>query len=88
MLKVFQLDVYALLDPGATLSFVTPYVAMRFDVLSDVLLELFSISTSVSDSIVANRVYKKRPISLYHRVTLVDLVELCMLYFDVILGVD
>ncbi|KAH0709250.1 hypothetical protein KY284_010677 [Solanum tuberosum] len=29
ILKVFQLDVYALLYPGATLSFVTPYVAMR-----------------------------------------------------------
>uniref|UniRef100_M1D9Z3 Gag-pol polyprotein n=1 Tax=Solanum tuberosum TaxID=4113 RepID=M1D9Z3_SOLTU len=29
MLKVFELDVYALLDLGATLSFVTPYVAMR-----------------------------------------------------------
>ncbi|KAH0758100.1 hypothetical protein KY290_021593 [Solanum tuberosum] len=29
MLKVFQLDVYALLDPDATLYFVMPYVAMR-----------------------------------------------------------
>ena len=26
MLKVFSLDVYALLDPGATLTFVTPLV--------------------------------------------------------------
>ncbi|XP_049399740.1 uncharacterized protein LOC125863779 [Solanum stenotomum] len=29
MLKVFQLDVYSLLDPDTTLSFVTPYVAIR-----------------------------------------------------------
>uniref|UniRef100_M1DJY6 Gag-pol polyprotein n=1 Tax=Solanum tuberosum TaxID=4113 RepID=M1DJY6_SOLTU len=29
MLKVFHLDVYAFLDPTATLSFMTPYVAMR-----------------------------------------------------------
>jgi len=29
MLKVFKLDVYALFDPGATLSAVTPYVVMR-----------------------------------------------------------
>uniref|UniRef100_M0ZUK6 Gag-pol polyprotein n=1 Tax=Solanum tuberosum TaxID=4113 RepID=M0ZUK6_SOLTU len=41
MLKVFQLGVYDLLDPGATLSFVTPYVEMRFDVLPNVLVELF-----------------------------------------------
>ncbi|WMV19054.1 hypothetical protein MTR67_012439 [Solanum verrucosum] len=88
MLKVFQLDVYSLLDLGATLSFVTPYVAMRFDVLPDVLLESFSASTPVGDSIVAKRLYRKCLVSLSHRVTLVDLVELDMLDFDVILGMD
>ncbi|KAH0765218.1 hypothetical protein KY285_001089 [Solanum tuberosum] len=31
MSKVFQLDVYDLLDPGATLSFVTSYVAMSLE---------------------------------------------------------
>ncbi|WMV18712.1 hypothetical protein MTR67_012097 [Solanum verrucosum] len=40
-LKVFQLDVYVLLDLGTTLSFVMPYMSMRFDVLPDVLLEPF-----------------------------------------------
>ncbi|WMV43118.1 hypothetical protein MTR67_036503 [Solanum verrucosum] len=75
MLKVFQLDVYALLDPGATLSFVTPYVVMRFDMFPDVLLEPFSVSTPIGDFVVAKRVYRKCPVSLYHRVTLVDLVE-------------
>ncbi|XP_049378039.1 uncharacterized protein LOC125842766 [Solanum stenotomum] len=38
MLEVFLLDVYALLDPGATLSFVSPYVSKRFDVPLEVLL--------------------------------------------------
>ncbi|WMV25577.1 hypothetical protein MTR67_018962 [Solanum verrucosum] len=33
MVKVFQLYVYALLGTGATLYFVIPYVAMRFDIL-------------------------------------------------------
>ena len=42
---------------GATLSFVIPYVAMRFDVLPDVLLKPFSISTRIGDSILAKRVY-------------------------------
>uniref|UniRef100_M1DKR9 Gag-pol protein n=1 Tax=Solanum tuberosum TaxID=4113 RepID=M1DKR9_SOLTU len=37
MWKVFHLDVYAFLDPGATFSFVSPYVAMRFDVGSKIL---------------------------------------------------
>ena len=31
-LLVFDLDVYALLDPGATLYFVTSYVAVQFNV--------------------------------------------------------
>ncbi|XP_049397357.1 uncharacterized protein LOC125861527 [Solanum stenotomum] len=41
MLKVFYFDVYALVDPGATLSFVNPLVATRFDMLPDLLLEPF-----------------------------------------------
>jgi len=33
MIKVFTFDVYALLDPGASLCFVTPYVAINFNIL-------------------------------------------------------
>uniref|UniRef100_M1DK61 Gag-pol polyprotein n=1 Tax=Solanum tuberosum TaxID=4113 RepID=M1DK61_SOLTU len=88
MLKVFQLNVYALLDPGATLYFVTPYVAMRFDVLPDVLLDPFFVSTPVGDSVVAKRVYIRYPVSLSHRVTIVDFVDLDMLDFYVILAMD
>uniref|UniRef100_M1DAF1 Gag-pol polyprotein n=1 Tax=Solanum tuberosum TaxID=4113 RepID=M1DAF1_SOLTU len=88
MLKVFQIDVYDLLDPSATLSFVTPYVAMRFDVLPNVLLEPSSMSTPIGDSVMPKRVYRKCPTSLFYRFTLIDLVELDMLDFDVILGMD
>lgn len=31
-LRAFNLDVYDFLDPGATFSFVTPYIAVNFDV--------------------------------------------------------
>jgi len=88
MLKVFQIDVYALLDLGATLSLLTPYVAMRFDTIPDVLLDHFYVCTPVGDSIVAKRVYRKCHVSLSHRVTHVNLVQLDMLDFDVILGMD
>ena len=37
MLQVFSIDVYDLLDPSSTLSFVTPLVSINFDVLPDVL---------------------------------------------------
>ncbi|KAH0743245.1 hypothetical protein KY290_031238 [Solanum tuberosum] len=59
MLKVLQHDVYALLNPGANLYFVTPFFAMRLDVLPDVLSDPFSVSTPIGDSIVAKRVYRK-----------------------------
>ena len=43
MLHVYSVNVYALLDPGATLYFVTPLVSRKFDVLLDVLIEPFSV---------------------------------------------
>ncbi|KAH0743187.1 hypothetical protein KY290_031180 [Solanum tuberosum] len=54
-LRVFNLDVYALLDPGATLSFVTPYIAVNFDVSLETLSEPFSVSTPVGDPGIARR---------------------------------
>ena len=47
MLKIFSIDVYALLDPSATLSFVTPLVAKKFVVLPYILHEPFIVSTQV-----------------------------------------
>ena len=88
ILQIFSIDVYAFFDPGATLSFVTPFVAMKFVILPEELLEPFSVSIPVGNSIVAKRVYRSCPISLSYKVTLVDLVELDMLDFDVILGMD
>ena len=46
-LKVFSLDVYALLDPCATLLFVTPLAAKKFDISHDILYKYFIVSTPV-----------------------------------------
>ena len=46
------------------------------------------MSTLVGESVIAKRVYKNRPISFANRVSNVDLVELHMLDFDIILGMD
>ena len=88
MLKIFSIDVYALLDPGATLSFVTPLVTRKFDILPDILNEPLMVSTPVGESVVAKRVYRNCPIMLPNRVSYVELVELDMLDFDVILGMN
>ena len=49
MLKHFTIDVYALVDPGATLSFFTPLIAKKFDILRDILHEPFIVSTLVGE---------------------------------------
>ncbi|KAH0781790.1 hypothetical protein KY290_001388 [Solanum tuberosum] len=85
MIKVFTLDVYALLDPRASLSFVTSYFANNFDVLPEKLCEPFCVSTPVGESILVERVYRDCVISINHKNTMVDLVELNMVDFDVIL---
>lgn len=64
MLQVFSIDIYILLEPSATLSFVTTFVAMKFEILLDVLEEPFLVSTLIGDSVVAKRVYRSCPISL------------------------
>ena len=56
MLQVFSIDVYALLDMGDTLSFVTHLIARKFDILPDILNEPFIVTIPVGASVVANRV--------------------------------
>ncbi|KAG5599215.1 hypothetical protein H5410_030585, partial [Solanum commersonii] len=80
MIQVFDFIVYALTDPGASLSFVTPYVAMNFDVIPEQLSEPFNVYTLVGESILAERVYCYCPISVNHKSTMVDLIELDMLH--------
>lgn len=58
MYKVFSIDVYALLDPRATFSFVTCFMEMKFEILPEVLVEPFSISTPISVLVVEKRVYR------------------------------
>ncbi|XP_069143301.1 uncharacterized protein [Solanum lycopersicum] len=88
MSKVFSIDVYALLDSGATLSFITPLVSKKFDILPDILNEPFMVTTPVGESVIAKRVYRNCPLMFHNRVTHVELVEFDMIDFDVILGMD
>ncbi|KAG5571437.1 hypothetical protein H5410_061203 [Solanum commersonii] len=87
MIKVFTFDVYDFLDPGASLSFVTPYIAMRFGIVPEQLLEPFVVSTHVGESIIAERVNRDCSVSVNHKGTMVDLVKLDMVDIGVILGV-
>ncbi|XP_070006126.1 uncharacterized protein [Nicotiana sylvestris] len=88
ILTVQSHDVYALIDPGSTLSYVTPFVAMGFGIESDQLHKPFSVSTLVGDSITAARVYRGCVVTVRGRDTMADLIKLGMVDFDVIMRMD
>ncbi|XP_070010713.1 uncharacterized protein [Nicotiana sylvestris] len=81
-------DVYALIDPGSTLCYVTPYSAMEFGIEPEQLHEQFSISTPVGESITTARVYRNCVVTIRGRDTMADLIKLGMVDFDVIIGMD
>ncbi|XP_070054416.1 uncharacterized protein [Nicotiana tomentosiformis] len=88
MLTVFTFDVYALMDPGSTLSYVTPYIAKKFGIEPEKLCEPFEVSIQVGESVIARRIYRGCPVKVYHRFTIEDLVELEIVDFDVIMSMD
>ena len=88
MIKVFTFDVYDLLDPWTSLSFVTPYVANQFDVILEKLYKPCCVSKLVRESIIAERVYCDCAISINHKNNMDDLIELDMVDFNVIRGMD
>ena len=88
MLQVFSTFVYALLDQGSMLSFVTPLLSLTFDILPDVLHDPIVISTPLGENVRTDRVYKDCPIVVSGKSMCANLVELPMHDFDVILGMD
>ncbi|XP_070025228.1 uncharacterized protein [Nicotiana sylvestris] len=88
ILTIQSHDVYALIDPSSTLSYVTPCVAMEFGIDPEQLHEPFSVSTLVGESIVATWAYRDYVITVHGWDTIADLIELGMVDFDVIMGMD
>ncbi|XP_070025891.1 uncharacterized protein [Nicotiana sylvestris] len=88
ILTVQSHDVYARIDPGSTLSYVTPFVAMEFGKEPEQLHEPFSVSTSVGESILAARIYRSCVVTVCGRDTRADLIKLGMIDFDVIMGMN
>ena len=88
MLHVLDLNVYALLYPRDIVSLVTPYIAIQSSFTPETLSEPFSVSTPVGDPIIARQVYRNCPVKVSQKVTSAYLVELEMVEFDVILGMD
>ncbi|XP_070050468.1 uncharacterized protein [Nicotiana tomentosiformis] len=86
ILLVSSYYVYASIDPGSTLSYITPLVSSKFGIEPE-LVKPFEVSTPVGDPAISRRVYRDCTV-VVHRSTAADLIELYMVEFDVILGMD
>ncbi|XP_070040004.1 uncharacterized protein [Nicotiana tomentosiformis] len=72
---------------GSTLSYVTLLVASKFGIKFK-LVKPFEVSTPVGESVIAKRVYRGCIIVSHSRSTVADLIELDIVEFDVIMGMD
>ncbi|XP_070046835.1 uncharacterized protein [Nicotiana tomentosiformis] len=86
ILTIFSHDAYALIDPGSTLSNITPFVAEKFGIVPEILSDPLAVSTPVGEPIIARRVYQSCTLIVCSRQTSADLVELEMMDFDAIMG--
>lgn len=87
-LQLFSCDVCYLLDPWFTLSYVTPYVAICLGYDPEVVSDLFFYFYPVGELVIAKRVYRGCVVSVGSKQTLVDLFEMDICDFDIILGID
>ncbi|XP_075076642.1 uncharacterized protein LOC142163271 [Nicotiana tabacum] len=78
ILSVFSIDMYALIDPGSTLSYISPFVASKWDREPKLLQQSFEVSTPMGESVVVRRVYRSCDVKIHDRHTLADLHELEM----------
>ena len=86
--SIFETNVYALIDPGSTHSYVCtsipslgslPRRETKYDIL---------VTNPIGHSVIVNRVYRDYPIRIREYEFLGDLIELSFKEFDVILGMD
>ena len=77
-----------MLYPRATLTVVTLLIAVILGVSLETPSEPFLVSTPVGDLVIARWVYRNCPVTVSQKVTSADLVELEMVDFDVIIGMD
>ncbi|XP_070034767.1 uncharacterized protein [Nicotiana tomentosiformis] len=83
-----QNRICALADLGSTLSYITPFVGGKFGIVPEILSDPFAVSTPVGEMIIARWVYRGCTVTVCSRRTLPNLVELEMMDFDAITGMD
>ncbi|XP_070013678.1 uncharacterized protein LOC142176083 [Nicotiana tabacum] len=88
ILSVFSIDMYALIDLGSTFSYISPFVASKWDREPELLHKSFEVSTLMGESVLVRRVYRSCDVKIHDRHTLANLHELEIVDFDIIMGMD
>ncbi|XP_070046555.1 uncharacterized protein [Nicotiana tomentosiformis] len=88
MLIIFSHDACALIEPGSTLSCITPFVVGKFGIVPEILSDPFAVSTLVGELINSKWVYRGCMLTVCGLQTSADLVEIEMLDLDAIMGMD
>ncbi|XP_073017461.1 uncharacterized protein [Primulina eburnea] len=83
-----QVPAYVLFDCGATHSFMSKRFAKKLGRKPDKLTEPFRIATPTSRAIETDEIYRDCKISISDQTFSADLIQLIMVDFDVILGMD
>ena len=85
---LFDIDLYALIDPGSTHSYIC--MEQMSDKLPAVELLAYDllVTNPMGHSVIVNRVYKNCPLMVHDREFSVDLIALPFHEFDLILGMD
>ncbi|XP_071920676.1 uncharacterized protein [Coffea arabica] len=88
-LSIFRRTAWVLIDPGATHSFVSPAFMTYIDSKAEKLPYDLEIKTPITNkSILANMMYKGCDVWIGERKLSVDLIELALKGYDLILGMD
>lgn len=88
ILTVCSLDAHVLMDLGSNFSYFTLYFTLDFEIEPEQLLEPFSVSTPFGYSSSTSRIYRGCVILIQDRHTMADVIELDIIDFDIIMGMD
>ncbi|XP_073153836.1 uncharacterized protein [Henckelia pumila] len=83
-----QSPAYVLFDFGATHSFISKRFAKKLGLIPEILVEPFRVATPTSKEIETHRVHRDCIIDISEHVFQAELIQLNMVEFDAILGMD
>ena len=85
---LFNTEVCALIDPGATHSFISTATASRLHYSPGVLEKKLMVSTPLGESVIVKTVYRDCAIQINMVELSADLIVFPLLELDIILGMD